>query len=680
MNAPAQSPADDPVPQAPVDSVPEAAAALDSAFTHLCGQQQPNGAFGGEVVWNTMLISQYVFMHHILGREIPPERAARIRHAIRLQRQPDGGQGMHPHSGSWVFHTTLAYVALRLLGDDPDEPLARETRAALHKLGGAYTIPAWGRIWLAMLGLYPWEGVQPIVPELWLLPERAPAHPSRLYCHMRLIYLGLSYVYGARIQAAPSTVLDEIGTEIFPDGRADALFERVRDTVAPSDLYETPAPALTRVLHTVAAVEGRLVHGRVGTALRKRALYRALREIDFEFESTGYVCLSPVNGMLFCLAVHHDNPHDRRIDRALEGLEYWVWEDDREGMRIAGARSDIWDTSFVLQLLSEAGRGDGEVARDAARWLAAAQMRADIPHGARHHRAPARGGWGFADERHPWPVSDCTAEALEALLERDDLSHERVLEAVDFILLRQNEDGGFGSYESRRGPMVLRDFNPAEIYGNCMLEYSYTECTASCLKALARVQAELGDRLDDERAQRVATACGKARDVLQRAQGRDGAWTGFWGINHCYGTYFAVSALRACGVAAQTESMISAGNWLVAHQREDGGWGETHHALIEERYVEYPPGEASSCVQTAWALLTLLQLDERRFGPAMDRAARFLVSRQQAGGGWADERASGVFFNTAVLDYRLYPAVFPTWALARYVAQRSGTAAAQPVK
>jgi lanosterol synthase len=44
-----------------------------------------------------------------------------------------------------------------------------------------------------------------------------------------------------------------------------------------------------------------------------------------------------------------------------------------------------------------------------------------------------------------------------------------------------------------------------------------------------------------------------------------------------------------------------------------------------------------------------------------------LIARQGASGAWPGERASGVFFNTAVLDYRLYRQVFPTWALARYL-------------
>ena len=94
---------------------------------------------------------------------------------------------------------------------------------------------------------------------------------------------------------------------------------------------------------------------------------------------------------------------------------------------------------------------------------------------------------------------------------------------MEFILQRQCDDGGFGSYESRRGNMVLKHFNPAEIYGNCMLEYSYTECTASCLRALAYAERELGSDLP--RATRLALGSSRERAVrfLLDAQGEDGA-------------------------------------------------------------------------------------------------------------------------------------------------------------
>ena len=47
-------------------------------------------------------------------------------------------------------------------------------------------------VWLAMLGIHPWDGVIPMPPELWALPEALPIHPSRYYPHTRMIYLALS--------------------------------------------------------------------------------------------------------------------------------------------------------------------------------------------------------------------------------------------------------------------------------------------------------------------------------------------------------------------------------------------------------------------------------------------------------------------------------------------------------
>jgi lanosterol synthase len=43
-----------------------------------------------------------------------------------------------------------------------------------------------------------------------------------------------------------------------------------------------------------------------------------------------------------------------------------------------------------------------------------------------------------------------------------------------------------------------------------------------------------------------------------------------------------------------------------------------------------------------------------------------LVSLQHdgAGGGWPGQAVSGVFFQTAILDYRLYKAIIPAWAIA----------------
>jgi lanosterol synthase len=683
----------------PLDRATERERLLDayrSACTALDAAQQHNGAWAGEVVWNPMLICQYVICCHILGHEIAPERRARIRRSLQLQQKRDRGWGMHPdlHIGSqaepssptglagehdsWMFHTVLGYVALRLLGGDPNDPLLRDARAWIHAHGGPYNAPTWGRVWLALLGLYPWAHVQPLLPELWLLPDDSPMHPRRLYCHMRLIYLGLSYVYGARTQADASPLLELLRRELYGPSWDPDRFRATRDDIAPSDLYEPVGRGLGWIFRGARAL-GKVIP----SAVRRRALERAWSHIEFEFTSTDYVCLSPVNGMLFCLAMHTRDRHDPRLERALAGLEYWMWEDEREGLRICGARSDIWDTSFALQALCEGPELD-DAARLVARasaWLPSAQLSADIPNGRTHYREHARGGWGFANERPPWPVSDCTAEALEALLAAErrgwsnvadhlDVGHK--LAAVEFVLARQNDDGGFGSYEPRRGSMILRRFNPAEMYGNCMLEYSYTECTASCVRGLAVARTALGAQMPGELHVRVSASIDAGVRFLLDAQQHDGAWPGFWGVNYTYGTFFAVPALLAAGLDREHLAVRRAVRYLLERQRHDGGWGERYEGVLEGRERPLDPSEPSRVTQTAWAVLTLQHAaPERRPGSnaepntAIERGLSFLLDAQLPDGTWPHDAAVGVFFNTAVLDYRLYKLVFPTWALAR---------------
>src|SRR5204862_2236705 len=109
------------------------------------------------------------------------------------------------------------------------------------------------------------------------------------------------------------------------------------------------------------------------------------------------------------------------------------------------------------------------------------------------------GGWCFSNGEHRWPVSDCTAEALCAVLKMhatpavapvpsERISDERIAQAAQFILLRQNADGGFGTYERRRGPAWLEKVNPSEMFGHCMTERSYIECTGSSIAALAHIR------------------------------------------------------------------------------------------------------------------------------------------------------------------------------------------------
>ncbi len=74
---------------------------------------------------------------------------------------------------------------------------------------------------------------------------------------------------------------------------------------------------------------------------------------------------------------------------------------------------------------------------------------------------------------------------------------------------------------------------------------------------------------------------------------------------------------------------------------------------------------------TAWATLALTEGQDPSAPEhaATERAIAggraWLERAQEPSGAWPQKAQSGVFFSTAMLDYRLYKDVFPTWALAR---------------
>ncbi len=644
---------------------------LERALGHLVRLQHPTGFWEAEMVWNSMLLSQYVLARKITGRwPIPPEIREKILHHYRVTQRPDGSWAMHGEGDGYVFMTGLAYVALRLLGVSPDEAWLSRALDWLRAHGGILAIPSWGKFWLSTVGLYEYEGMNPIPPELFLLPDAVPLHPNNYYCHTRYIYLGIAFLYGKRFRVELGPIADELKRELYDEPYDEVDFAAHRHELAPSDVHVRPSRPLRLAWDALALYEKSPLK-----PLRERALNHCFERIRYEQRASRNQGLSPVNALLNCLALYSVDPRDPELDAGLAGLESWKWEDEAEGIRYCGAHSTAWDTAFAMRaLLASPEKQNAQAIGSAYAWLKATQMQEELPDFERERREPILGGWCFSDGQHRWPVSDCTAEALTAILEvhaRPALAAEvasgaariedaRLLQAVEFILRRQNDDGGFGSYEKRRGAQLLEWVNPSEMYGNCMTERSYTECTASCVGALARFRQAHPNL---ERA-RVDEAIARGVELLRSRQLPDGSYLGFWGVNFTYAIFHVTEALRAAGVPATDGAIARAAEWLLTKQKSDGGWGEHWKSCITDRYVEHPESQAA---MTAWALLALQETLEPHT-PAIRRAVEWLESRQQADGAWPRQAQSGVFFSTAMLDYRLYKDVFPAWALARQAA------------
>ncbi|KAM1219970.1 hypothetical protein ACFX2G_047976 [Malus domestica] len=57
----------------------------------------------------------------------------------------------------------------------------------------------------------------------------------------------------------------------------------------------------------------------------------------------------------------------------------------------------------------------------------------------------------------------------------------------------------------------------------------------------------------------------------------DGSWYGNWGVCYTYGTWFALGGLTAAGKTfSNCAAMSKAISFLLAIQKENGGWGESY--------------------------------------------------------------------------------------------------------
>jgi squalene-hopene/tetraprenyl-beta-curcumene cyclase len=158
-------------------------------------------------------------------------------------------------------------------------------------------------------------------------------------------------------------------------------------------------------------------------------------------------------------------------------------------------------------------------------------------------------------------------------------------------------------------------------------------------------------------------------EYLRRTQLKEGSWYGRWGLNYIYGTWSVLCALNAAGVDHQDPVFRRAVDWLVSIQNADGGWGEDAVSYRLD-YKGYEPAPTTAS-QTAWALLGLMAAGEVE-NPAVARGMKYLIDTQTKKGLWDEQRYTATGFpRVFYLRYHGYSKFFPLWALARYRNLRS---------
>ena len=634
--------------------------AISRGVAHLSSQQLADGSWRGDYGGPNFLLPMAVSAYHICGRPLPPRLADGAVTYLRSIVGRDGSVGLHVEAPGCVFTTALSYVALRLLGVGPDDPDAARMRGWVRDRGTPTGAASWGKFVLALLNLYPYEGLHPVLPELWLLPRSAPMHPGRLWCHCRQVYLPMAYLYGVRASLPEDELVRQLRLELYDQPYHRINFAAMRDTVAETDNtfpLSMPARATNRALGLFERLHPR--------RLRRAALAEVLDHIRHEDRATNYIRIGPVNAVLNTLVQHFASPSSPEVERSFETLEGYLFE-GHDGVKMNGYNSTaLWDTAFAAQALL--ATPDAEQARPALglahSYIRDNQVLEDVPDHEHYWRHRSRGGWPFSDRLHGWPITDCTAEGFRcAVALRDQVDRpvpwDLLRDSVELILSWQNDDGGWASYERQRGGRWLELFNPSQVFGGIMVDVSYVECTSACLQALAVARRCLPDHLPRQ----VSRAVRRGERFLRRQQQPEGGWAGAWGVCFTYGTWFGVKGLLAAGAPTHDPAVLRARRFLEARQNPDGGWGEHPDSCLTLRYTPLPE---SQLVNTAWALLTLVSAGATNTAPAR-KAARLLQQRQDQDGSWPREPLKGVFNRTTLINYDNYRLYFPLWALGAY--------------
>ena len=603
---------------------------------HLRDLQEPDGYWWGELESNASITAEHLFLLEALGVATEADRHAVAAELLATQGDDGGWPVWHGADGN-LSVTLEAWYALRLAGIPADtEPLVRAQQLVLSH-GGGNQARFFTRLWLAVLGKYPWAALPAAPPEFMLLPPRAPLSVYRFASWARGTFVPLLVVLSRNPTFPQHPSVDEV------------FAEAPGSTAGPVPGAPGPLTRLTQHLMPMARAYNR----RPFLPLRRSA-ERRIREWILDRQETDGAWAGIQPPWVYSIIALHtlgmplDHPV---ITRALDGFSTFMLHRDGR-LRMQSCLSPVWDTALGAIALVEAGTTDDDDAVSRARdWLMSREVTREGDW-RRMTRRGAAGGWSFEFHNEWYPDTDDTAEVLLALLRagvrRDDGAIRR---GVRWLLSMQCRNGGWGAFDVDNTSPLVGQF-PVCDFGE-VIDPPTEDVTAHVLEALAECGLPLGH-----------PAVRRGLAYLKSTQREDGSWWGRWGVNHVYGTGAVLPALAACGVNMNEGWVRRAVAWLADHQNPDGGWGEDILSYSDPAYVGRGPSTAS---QTAWALLGLVAALADH--PATRGGVAWLVDRQRDDGGWDEDAFTGTGFpGDFMIKYHYYRLYFPVIALGRYAA------------
>ena len=634
--------------QADLESKPrmDLETAIQRSQSYLLSQQKPGGYWVGELMVDATLVADTVAYHHWNGKVGAQWQRKAVHHLFSHQ-LPDGGWNIYHGGPAEVNATVKCYLALKLAGVSATDSRMLRAREMAKNLGGVPRMNTFSKLYLALLGLFPWEYVPTIPCEVLLIGKWFHVNfwDMSNWSRAMLVPLAIINHFKPTRPLNPKVTLNEL----YPEG-----FHR-------RDLALAPDPErctwrnffiwLDKV-HKFAELWAQAgIH-----PFRKRALKKAEQWMLERFEgSDGLAAIFPamLNSLIALKALGYpdDHPQVRRAERELKKLEH----ETEHSVRIEPCFSPVWDSVIVMICLAESGiAADHPALKKATEWVLDREIRF---RGDWQYKNPAKvepSGWVFEFNNKWNPDVDDTAMVLLALRKVAPDNPKRRDEAfkrgMDWMMAFQCKDGGWAAFDKDCTKNILEKVPFAD--HNAMLDPECADITARILELLG-YEGWSADHPQVKDALRY----------VRNQQEEDGSWYGRWGVNYIYGTWQALRGLRALNLDMNQPWLFKARDWLESVQHEDGGWGERCNTYDDPVFKGRGPTTAS---QTAWAVMGLCAFDDPN-RPSLQRGIEYLIRTQNTDGSWTEHETTGTGFpKVFYLKYDIYRNAWPLLALATY--------------
>jgi squalene-hopene/tetraprenyl-beta-curcumene cyclase len=648
--------------------------ALRRVQDYFLSTQHPDGYWWGEMESNPTMEAEYLMLTYFVGSD-EGERWTLIANDIRRRQRDDGSWGIYYGAPGDLSTSIECYFALKLAGVGHEEPAMRLAREFILGKGGVPKARTFTKIWLALFGQWEWKATPVMPPEVMLLPDWAPMSIYRLASWARATVVPMLVI----LTQHPSKDLPSgCGIdELYPEGRLCGSYtipRRSHSRLSGEQFFLV----VDKLLHLYERLPWK--------PFEKMALRKLERWVLNHQDADGSWGGIQPPWVYSVLALHHlgygiDHPV---ISRALAGFRH-PWSklsDDGHSMRVQACLSPVWDTCLALFGLLESGLPpDHPALQRVAQWLLKQEIR--VP-GDWAVRAPdvEPSGWAFEFDNDMYPDIDDTAIVVMGLdqVRMSDTGEEEsrkatVKRAVGWLQGMQSSNGGWAAFDKDNNSKLMAKM-PFFDFGEVQDPPS-ADVTAHVMEMFGRLGYD--SNFGPVR---------RALEYLRREQETDGCWFGRWGVNYVYGTGAVLPALRSIGEDMSQPYIRLAVEWLLSHQNDDGGWGETCASYADPSLRGRGESTAS---QTSWALIGLLATGSVDYSATRTGIA-YLVATQQHDGTWEEAHFTGTGFPgfgtgqqpkqyravrdptwqgeelgaAFMINYHLYRNYFPLWALGRY--------------